>query len=244
MQSCSSRLLPLPLIRMFVAFSSSTPKPSSKVMVTLLDLKGKIIGTMTKSGAEALAAKDRLTIRRYKEPGVGIKNDWYQLYDPKSELDDEPVSKRNESLSKHVSMTKGSKRPATVREKKKVTFGANISNHDVETKAKLVSKFLKANCEVQVLVYGPVSNERLEEIYKLFEKLFTGLRIVQKVLKPASLKFTVLPDPENFTGVTPLDGSESENRDLDQEKIIAEAKIDDKELEELIQQQLDQKKKL
>lgn len=231
------RILLLPSFRPTVAFSSSAPKVKSVHNVLLFGLDGKIMGTKTKAEAEAIAKRLNFALKRKMMPaGHETKEPSYELYDPKSDFD--------QSLSEPASVTerrtgKSKKAPSTVREKKKIQIGANINDHDIETKAKTIAKFLKANIEVQIVAFGQVRNERLEEIYKQFEALFTGLRFVQKIVKPGTLKFTILPDPE-FTGITPR--SSKPEGEQEQEQVDPDTLIDDKELEELIQQKLKEKK--
>jgi translation initiation factor IF-3 len=231
-----ARYLFLTAIRSSVRHSSSSPKVKAQQMISLIGRDGKIVGVKTRAEAEAIAKKSNLMLKRHFLPGVQeTKHVPYIMYDPKDELN-EPLDNTGP-----VSVTDKPKKSAKgmgVRDKKKVTIGATINDHDIETKAKAIAKFLKANVEVQVLAYGSVKNERLEEIYKKFEQLFTGLRLVQKIVKPGSLKFTILPDPEKFTGLTLTDDqSHSGSGEVD-----ADAIIDDKEVEQLVQEKLKEKK--
>ena len=231
-QMIARRLLLLSF-RASAAFSSSAPTAKAQQRVHLIGLDGKIIGIKTKAEAEAIAKKSNLILKR--KHGLTTKEAAYELYDPKSDFDPIVEGSAPVSITDKVSKTN---RAIGVREKKKVQIGANITDHDIETKAKAIAKFLKANCEVQIVAFGHVKSERLEEIYQQFEQLFTGLRFVQKIVKSGSLKFTILPDPEKFTGLNLKHSSSvDDNDDLD-----PEACIDDKELEELIEEKLKEKK--
>lgn len=230
-----ARRLLLVTIRSSAGFSSSVPKSKTQQLVSLIGQDGKVIGIKTKAEAEAIAKKSNLMLKRHFLPaGQETKQTAFILYDLKDEFDEAVEMNGPVSVTDKVKKSKG----AGVRDKKRVTIGATINDHDIETKAKSVAKFLKANCEVQLLVFGHVKNERLEEIYKKFEQLFTGLRLVQKIMKPGSLKFTILPDPEKFTGLaTSGRTSHTASDDID-----ADAIIDDEELEKLVEEKMKEKK--
>lgn len=216
------------VLRLSTSFSSTLPKVKPKQLVTLFASDGKIIGVKSMAEAEAMAKKMNMMLRRKQmAPSQQMKESPYTLFDPRAEFD------------KPISVTAGKKdqKSSGVRLKKKVTIGANINENDITTKAKQISKFLKANSEVQVVSYGHVTNEKLEQIYKKFEQLFHELRIVQKVLKPGSLKFTILPDPNKFTGI----GIDDDSAGHENEPEAME--IDDKEVEELVKQKLEENKK-
>ena len=203
--------------------SSSAPPKTGRGLerIKLFGVDGKLIGVKTFAEAEAIAKKDNyLLSKKQDESDVKYKN--LILIDPKRNLD-KPSSS-------------GNKGP---REKKKITLGANIGNHDILTKAKQIKKFLTANQEVQVLVYGQTTKERLEEIYTEFEKTFHGLRLVQKVVKTNTLKFTILPDPDKIPDIGVTDSSCATHSETQDDFIVDPNELlNDPELQELIHQKM------
>jgi len=199
---------------------SSVPPKTGRGLekIKLYDSSGKVIGVKTFFEAESMAKKDHLMLIR-KEDETAVKYKCFILVDPKTNLDKKPEGKGP-------------------REKKKLTMGANIGNHDIITKAKQITKFLSDNAEVQVLVYGQTTNQRLEEIYDEFQKLFPGLRFVQKVVKTNTLKFTVLPDQDKLSN---LDFSKTKSTNHETEVSDSSDLIDQQEVEEMIQEKLKKK---
>jgi translation initiation factor IF-3 len=190
----------------------------------LFDVNGKLIGVRTVAEAEAMAKKENyLLSRKTDETDFKYKN--LILIDPKRSLD------------KKKSIVKGS------RELKKVTLGANIENHDIITKAKQIKKFLASGQDVQVLVFGQTTKERLEEIYTEFEKLFKKLRFVQKVVKANNLKFTILHDSDKISEID-IQDPDSANASVKDDEFIFDPNdlINDPELEKLIDEKLKKNK--
>ena len=213
--------------------SSSTPMKTDRQIkrIKLFDVDDKLIGVKTMAEAEAMAKKDHLLLVK-KTDESDVKYASFKLFDPKKTLDKKPKDP--------TELKTGPKGP---RDKKKLTLGANIGNNDIVTKAKHIKKFLVMNSEVQVLVYGHTTNQRLEEIYKEFEKLFPGLRFVQKIVKPNTLKFTILPDPDKISNIELSDSSHSLS-DTQEDELAADPAdlMNDEELEKLINENLKKKK--
>lgn len=81
---------------------------------------------------------------------------------------------------------------------KAISFTAQSHENHVSMKVKSVLRWLKSGHEVRVRIDGKADRQKaMENIYKTIAKdVSTSARLVQKVVKPESIKVVLIPTPE------------------------------------------------
>ncbi|XP_071452763.1 translation initiation factor IF-3 [Hetaerina americana] len=93
---------------------------------------------------------------------------------------------------------KASKTKSPTREKL-VTFSSRISDHDIQSKVKMMDKWLSKNYEVRVVISGDSNDPKaVEEVYKTLEsRMKETARFLQKRQVNADIRFNVKSLPES-----------------------------------------------
>lgn len=87
---------------------------------------------------------------------------------------------------------------STSKAAKSIIFTAQASDNHNAIKLRNVLKWLKSGHEVRVRINGKQDRMKgMEAVYKELEKeVSSGSRILQKVIKPDSIRFTLMPTSE------------------------------------------------
>jgi len=138
-------------IRTKIAGDSEASKLAEKIILLHND-DGRVIGSRTMQFAQELAKKRKMSLKKIESPT--LKKDWYKLVPTLEFIKKDAPEKRPES--------------------KTLSFGVNIAEHDLKTKAKQVSKWISQGLEVRVTVTGNMntSNEQLVNTLKQFRGVF------------------------------------------------------------------------
>ncbi|XP_036334396.1 translation initiation factor IF-3 isoform X1 [Rhagoletis pomonella] len=183
------------------ALSSTTARGTSNVdtarqqsvnslsKITLIQPNQSIIVTTLKE-AQKLAKRRELHLVKQQDFDTKTQRSIYKLVtatEMLSEDVDESAVDRMKSSEK--------------KSEKSLTIGSRISDHDLESRLKHISKWLAKNHEVCILVQGsPEEMAKCEQIFKTIEQSVKEPevigRVVQKRGKGSHIKFTIRPVPK------------------------------------------------
>lgn len=109
---------------------------------------------------------------------------------------------------------------------KTILFTAQANDHHNSIKTKSLIKWLKSGHEVRVQINGKADKQRaMEDIYKTIESdVRSGARILQKVVKPENIKFTIRPT-EAAASLMVDDSKETTDVDKEIESLVADQDV-------------------
>lgn len=161
--------------------------PSSKI--TLVQPNQNITVTTFKE-AQKLAKRRELHLVKQQDFDTKTQRAVYKLVTAaemlSEDVDESAVDKKNSTEKKS---------------EKSLTLGSRITDHDLASRLKHISKWLAKNHEVCVLIQGsPDDIGKCERILKTIEQSVKEPenigRIVQKRIKGSHIKFNILPVPK------------------------------------------------
>lgn len=106
---------------------------------------------------------------------------------------------------------------------KTILFTAQANDHHNSIKTKNLIKWLKSGHEVRVQINGKADKHKaMESVYKMIEDdVKSGAKILQKVVKPEHIKFTIKPT-EQAANFSVDESKETADVDNEIESLVAD----------------------
>ncbi|XP_053967150.1 translation initiation factor IF-3 [Anastrepha ludens] len=171
--------------------SAGTAQPQSLSKITLVQPNQSIAITTLKE-AQKLAKRRELHLVKQQDFDTKTQRPIYKLVTAA------------ELLSEDVDESVVDKKSNEKKSQKSLTIGSRITEHDLESRLKHISKWLAKNHEVCVLIQGsPEEMAKCEQILKTIEQSVKEPemigRILQKRIKGSHIKFNISPVPKAAT---------------------------------------------
>lgn len=161
---------------------SSKPKKEKQIYVTLIGTDNNIT-VATLEEAKKLADRRNLKLVKVKDFDTKTSRPEYKLMTSAQYLEED---------KKHREEIKQKKGPG-LKGDKIATISYKINEHDLNSKIKMMKKWLEKNYEVRIVITGD-SGDSGENVYKAIEKEVKAEgKIVQKRVKSTDIRFQILP---------------------------------------------------
>nr|CAD7456743.1 unnamed protein product [Timema tahoe] len=154
-------------------------------IITLLGTDGNIVSVISLLEAQKLSKRRNLKLLKIVEYDSKSGRPTYQLMSGAQYFEEEK-KQRELNASKKVTGFKG---------EKLVALTSKISEHDLKSKLKNMSKWLEKNYEIRIVISGVPEN--MSQAEKIFDQISEAMknegRIVQKRQKGGDIRFQILP---------------------------------------------------
>jgi len=173
--------------------TSAKPIAVKTEFVLLVDENGKVLGTRTKTEAEAFAAKKHMMLQLIDNHAESKKRVAYKLV----AMWDRAEKVKSAATSHQHQQHRQQQQQQQILVKT-VSMNFKISDNDLSTKLKQICGWLsKPKTEIRVSIAGKTDTKEtaLEEVFKKIEQGLEGTvhRVLQKRVNNGSLKFTLVP---------------------------------------------------
>ncbi|XP_073844816.1 mitochondrial translation initiation factor 3 [Musca autumnalis] len=184
--------------------SSAPPKKSvnksstSALKITLMQNQNVTVTSLEE--AKNLAKRRSMHLVQVQKFDTKTQRPVYKLVSSAERLQEELSDLKGQD--KDSSSTSTSDKAAQKKSEKTLNIGSRISDHDLASRLKNISKWLAKNNEVRILIQGNESDlTSCEKIYKTIEESIKTPQVIGKIVQKRSkgsvIKFNILPIVSN-----------------------------------------------